>query len=216
MMLLMAMASCIFVACDDDDDDDLRETYQFRVTKVSYAGFSSYEEREFLEEMNDELADITFTCTRQEAIEAFNEWVDECVESFKDGISGISSKLTMTLELQTISGNTVKSQKITISPASGGNNDDVYDSVLSGTKWAGTVDGGYMVLDFKRNGTFTESWNGEGGDEVYKYEVSGNYLITEEGCLINNCFGDRVEFSISGGILTIGFKYENWKLTKKL
>lgn len=103
----------------------------------------------------------------------------------------------------------------TYSIQSTGNNDNEESKAhLAGTRWGGKVDEGYLLLDFKTNGTFIETYNGE--SDQYKYEESGNQLITEEGCILNNTFGDIVNFTIDGGTLTLKNKYETWILTKKL
>lgn len=148
----------------------------------------------------------TYKYNSEESILTLNG-VDEDGDSFSDVISC------------TVSGNKMvwKDGTDVITFTKSDNDDDdeneVSNSPLAGTRWGGTVDDGYLSLDFKTNGTFIETYEGDSGK--YKYEVSGNQLITEEGCIINNTFGDAVNFTIEGGTLTLKNKYETWSLKKK-
>lgn len=94
---------------------------------------------------------------------------------------------------------------------------DQTSSLLAGTNWSGTIDGDYVELSFKSNGTFVEIYDGDRSTSTYT-ELDSNTIIIGDGTVMSNTFGENpfhFELSSNKSTLTFSNNYDTWKLKRK-
>lgn len=90
-------------------------------------------------------------------------------------------------------------------------------SQLAGTNWSARIDGDYVELSFKSNGTFTEIWSGEKSNSTYT-ELDSNTIIIGDGTVLSNIFGESpFNFSLNSNKtqLTLSDRFEKLVFTRK-
>lgn len=102
----------------------------------------------------------------------------------------------------------------------GGNNgnEPTTTGQLAGTNWGGKVDGIYVTLSFKKDGTFTEKWADETETWSSTYtELDSNTIIVGEGTVLYNTFGyDPFNYELNSNKTKLIFynNYDRWELTR--
>lgn len=100
----------------------------------------------------------------------------------------------------------------------GGDQGGSTSNVLAGTNWGGQprYEDFYVRLEFKSNGTFTEIIREDGYEEsdTYKYLVTGDVMVIEEGSVMANTLGSSVSFRISGSTITLSGAGSTWTLSR--
>lgn len=94
---------------------------------------------------------------------------------------------------------------------------DKPSSLLAGTNWSGTIDGDYVELSFKTNGTFVEIYAGDRSTATYT-ELDSNTIIIGDGTVMSNTFGENpfhFELSANKSTLTFSNSYDTWKFKRK-
>lgn len=87
---------------------------------------------------------------------------------------------------------------------------------LAGTNWSGRIDGDYVELSFKTNGTFTENYDGDKSTSTYT-ELDANTIIIGPGTVMYNTFGQspiKFELNSNKTKLTFSGNYEKWEFTR--
>lgn len=88
---------------------------------------------------------------------------------------------------------------------------------LAGTNWSGTLDGTYIELSFKADGTFTELCEGEKTTSTYT-ELDANTIVIGPYTLMSNTFGEQpfnFEFNSNKSKVTFSNRFEKWTFTRK-
>lgn len=89
--------------------------------------------------------------------------------------------------------------------------------LLAGTNWSARIDGDYVELSFKTNGTFTETYAGDVSTSTYT-ELDSNTIIIGDGTVMSNTFGEnpfRFELNANKTKLTFSGSGEVWSFSRK-
>lgn len=88
---------------------------------------------------------------------------------------------------------------------------------LAGTNWSARIDGDYVELSFKNNGTFTEIYAGEKATSTYT-ELDKNTIIIGDGTVMSNTFGENpFHFELNSNKTKVTFSGigEKWTFNRK-
>lgn len=90
-------------------------------------------------------------------------------------------------------------------------------SQLAGTNWSARIDGDYVELSFKNDGTFTETWAGDKATSTYT-ELDSNTIMIGDGTVLSNTFGEspfNFELNSNKTKLTLYDSFERLTFTRK-
>lgn len=136
------------------------------------------------------------------------------ISTFKGRFEETVTKTDFPYSFSTTEGKWEKQSKLP-TPYNPGNQEG--SSQLAGTNWSGTVDGDYVELSFRKDGTFTEIYAGDRSTSTYT-ELDNNTIIIGEGTVMYNTFGENpfhFELSANKSTLTFYNDYETWKFKRK-
>lgn len=117
-MLLALTFALGFTSCSDDDNDDpevLGYNDYYIEVDVSGGGWNAADLIEFESEMNSELQDYKlYKLEKEEAVEIFDNFVEEMKYDFIDGASDVNETLKMVFSLKTTKGILIKSSTLCV------------------------------------------------------------------------------------------------------
>ena len=117
-LLLSMMFAFGFTSCSSDSDDkDVISGYNdyFIEVAVSGGGFDAANLAALQTDINSELQDLyLYKLEKEEAIEIFEDFMEEMKYDYIDGVSGVKGTLKMTFQLKTTKGVVVKTSTLNI------------------------------------------------------------------------------------------------------
>lgn len=91
------------------------------------------------------------------------------------------------------------------------------ENPLAGTNWSGKIDGDYVELSFRSNGTFTENWAGDKSVSTYTI-LDDRTIVIGDYTVMSNTFGwNPFNFQLNSNKTSLTFwnQYERWTFSRK-